>query len=194
MSRNGKNADEFDAMLGQRIQEQELYAERHKQELLALFAHRKLVKASHDDATVEHIAEAVRDGIGVSEFPTTMAAARAAKTNGLVTVMGAPNLVLGGSQSGNVSAAELIEEGLLDCFSSDYVPTSLLSAAFLVHQQLGRPMSEAVAMVASTPARVLGLQDRGRIAVGLRADLVHARQAASAVRASGVWKLGRRIA
>lgn len=194
MGRSGKTAAEFEAMLAQRVQEQELYAERHKRELLALFAHRDLVKASHDDTTAGHVEEAVRDGVTVSEFPTTMEAARAAKRRGLVTVMGAPNLVLGGSHSGNVSAGELIEEGLLDCFSSDYVPTSLLNAAFLMHHGHGRPIEDAVATVTSTPAGVLGLADRGRIGVGLRADLVRVREVDRAVRAAGVWKEGRRIA
>ncbi len=194
MGRSGKTAAEFEAMLAQRVQEQELYAERHKRELLALFAHRDLVKASHDDTTAGHVEEAVRDGVTVSEFPTTMEAARAAKRHGLVTVMGAPNLVLGGSHSGNVSAGELAEEGLLDCFSSDYVPTSLLNAAFLMHHRHGRPIEDAVATVTSTPAGVLGLADRGRIGVGLRADLVRVREVGRAVRAAGVWKEGRRIA
>jgi alpha-D-ribose 1-methylphosphonate 5-triphosphate diphosphatase len=171
-----------------------LYADRHKKDLLALFAHRGLVKASHDDTTAEHVDEAVRDGVTISEFPTTMAAARAAKAHGLVTVMGGPNLVLGGSHSGNVSAGELVEEGLLDCFSSDYVPTSLLNAAFLVHHRHERPIQDAVATVTCTPAGVLGLADRGRIAVGLRADLVRVREVGQAVRATGVWKEGRRIA
>jgi alpha-D-ribose 1-methylphosphonate 5-triphosphate diphosphatase len=194
MGRSGKTAAEFESMLAQRVQEQELYAERHKRELLALFAHRDLVKASHDDTTAGHVEEAVRDGVTVSEFPTTMEAARAAKRHGLVTVMGAPNLVLGGSHSGNVSAGELVEEGLLDCFSSDYVPTSLLNAAFQTHHRHGRPIEDAVATVTGTPAGVLGLADRGQIALGLRADLVRVREVGRAVRAAGVWKEGRRIA
>ncbi|WP_027134265.1 alpha-D-ribose 1-methylphosphonate 5-triphosphate diphosphatase [Geminicoccus roseus] len=194
MGRNGKTSDEFETMLAQRVEEQVLYAERHKRELLALFAGRSLVMASHDDTTVEHVDEAVRDGITISEFPTTMAAARAARDKGLVTVMGGPNLVLGGSHSGNVSAGELVDEGLLDCFSSDYVPTSLLNAAFIMHRRHERPVPEAVATVTSTPARVLGLSDRGRIAVGLRADLVRVREVGQAVRGMGVWKMGRRIA
>ncbi|WP_191061528.1 alpha-D-ribose 1-methylphosphonate 5-triphosphate diphosphatase [Geminicoccus harenae] len=194
MGRNGTSPAELEAQMAERLALQAQYAERHKQELLELFAHRKLVKASHDDTTVEHVEEAARDGFTVSEFPTTLAAAQAARQHGMINVMGGPNLVLGGSQSGNVGAAELVEEGLLDCFSSDYVPTSLLTAAFLMHHRLERTLTEAVATVTATPARVLGLADRGRIAVGLRADLVQAREVGSAVRAMAVWKEGRRIA
>lgn len=194
MGRSGKTAEEFDAMLEQRIREQALYAEQHKRDLLALFAHRRLVRASHDDTTAAHVEEAVRDGVTVAEFPTTLEAARAARAHGLTVVMGAPNLMLGGSHSGNVSAGALVEQGLLDCFSSDYVPTSLLNAAFMVHHRYGRPITEAVATVSGTPASVLGLDDRGRIAVGLRADLVRVQEVGPAVRAAGVWNMGRRIA
>ena len=192
--RNNKSEAEFDDMLRQRVEEQALYGDRHKQDLLKMFAHRPVVRASHDDSTAEHVAEAVRDGITISEFPTTMEAARAAKASGLITVMGGPNLVLGGSHSGNVSAADLVEGELLDCFSSDYVPTSLLNAAFLVHRRYGRPAAQALATVTSTPAAILGLSDRGKIAVGLRADLVHVREVGAAATAAGVWKMGRRIA
>ena len=189
-----KSPDEFDQMLRRLKGEQALHGERHKQDLLRMFAHRDVVRASHDDSTPEHVAEALRDGITISEFPTTLKAAKAAKAHGLTTVMGAPNLVLGGSHSGNVGAGELIEERLLDCFSSDYVPTSLLHAAFLVHRRYDRSMSEAMATVAATPARILGLHDRGKIAAGLRADLIHVREVGAAATAAAVWKMGRRIA
>ena len=90
--------------------------------------------------------------------------------------MGAPNLVLGGSHSGNVSAAELVALDLLDIFSSDYVPASLLQAAFMLHEGFGLALPEAIAPVSRMPAEVLGLADRGRIAPGLRADLVRVRR------------------
>ena len=95
--------------------------------------------ASHDDTTLEHVEEAASAGIVISEFPTTMQAARAAREAGLVILMGAPNMVLGRSHSGNVSALELARVGLLDVLSSDDVPNSLLHGAFLLHQVLAGP-------------------------------------------------------
>ena len=89
--------------------------------------------ASHDDTTEAHIAEAIAEGVKISEFPTTLEAARAARLSEQYIVAGAPNLVRGGSHSGNVSAKELIQENLVDLLSSDYMPVSLLSAAFKVH-------------------------------------------------------------
>jgi alpha-D-ribose 1-methylphosphonate 5-triphosphate diphosphatase len=109
-------------------------------------------------------------------------------------VMGAPNLVIGGSHSGNVAAAELVERGLLDAFSSDYVPASLLQAAFLLREGFGLPMPEAVASVSRNPARLLGLADRGIIAPGLRADLVQVREVGTTPTVVQVWSAGRRIA
>jgi alpha-D-ribose 1-methylphosphonate 5-triphosphate diphosphatase len=151
------------------------------------------VRASHDDTTPEHIAEARASGCTIAEFPTTIAAAEAAHAAGMGIVMGAPNLVMGGSHSGNVSAAELVQHGLLDVFSSDYVPASLLHAAFLLHEGFGIPMPDAIAPVTRTPADLIGLHDRGRIAPGLRADLVRAREVGTTPTVVAVWREGQRI-
>jgi alpha-D-ribose 1-methylphosphonate 5-triphosphate diphosphatase len=102
--------------------------------------------------------------VTIAEFPTTRVAAEAAHRIGMAVVMGAPNLVRGGSHSGNISAAALAQYGVLDILSSDYVPCSLLHSAFLLHVQLGLPLPEAVAKVSLNPARALGLGDRGEIA------------------------------
>jgi alpha-D-ribose 1-methylphosphonate 5-triphosphate diphosphatase len=110
-------------------------------------------------------------------------------------VMGAPNLVIGGSHSGNVAAAELAREGLLDALSSDYVPASLLAAAFLLAGPgLDLPVPEAVATVTRNPADLLGLADRGRLAAGARADLVRVRGVGTAPTAMAVWREGARVA
>jgi alpha-D-ribose 1-methylphosphonate 5-triphosphate diphosphatase len=118
----------------------------------------------------------------------------AAREAGMGIVMGAPNLVIGGSHSGNVAAAELVEHGLLDAFSSDYVPASLLQAAFLLREGFGLPMPEAIAPVTRNPAALLGLADRGRIATGLRADLVRVREIGTTPTVVEAWREGRRIA
>jgi alpha-D-ribose 1-methylphosphonate 5-triphosphate diphosphatase len=119
-------------------------------------------------------AEAAALGIGISEFPTTLTAARAARAHGLAVVAGAPNLVRGGSHSGNVAVATLLEAGVLDALASDYVPPAPLDAAFAL-ARAGRPLAEAVALVSAHPARLVGLTDRGWLAPGLRADLVRVR-------------------
>ena len=142
--------------------------------LLARFAGSGVVLASHDDGTEAEVAEAAALGIGISEFPTTLTAARAARAHGLAVVAGAPNLVRGGSHSGNVAVATLLEAGVLDALASDYVPPAPLDAAFAL-ARAGRPLAEAVALVSAHPARLVGLTDRGWLAPGLRADLVRVR-------------------
>lgn len=152
------------------------------------------VRASHDDTTPEHVAEAVACGCTIAEFPTSIIAAEAARAAGMAIVMGAPNLIIGGSHSGNVAAAELAARGLLDVFSSDYVPASLLHSAFLLREGFSLSMPEAMAPITSNPAALLGLTDRGRIAVGLRADLVQVREIGATPTVVAVWRQGRRIA
>jgi alpha-D-ribose 1-methylphosphonate 5-triphosphate diphosphatase len=121
-------------------------------------------------------------------------AAEAAREAGLGVVMGAPNIILGGSHSGNVGAGELAEAGLLDALSSDYVPVSLLHAAFRLHDTAGLDLADAVAMVSRTPARMIGLADRGALEPGLRADLIRVRRTGSTPSVLAVWREGERIA
>jgi alpha-D-ribose 1-methylphosphonate 5-triphosphate diphosphatase len=149
--------------------------------------------ATHDDTTVDHVAEGVSEGVSISEFPTTLTAARAAREHGLGIIMGAPNVVRGGSHSGNVSAAELARHDLLDVLSSDYVPASLLHAAFLLQEE-GFSLPKAIATVSRNPARMVGLADRGEIAPGLRADYLRVRLVDGYPVVLGVWKAGRQIA
>lgn len=149
--------------------------------------------ASHDDATLDDVALAVRSGVTISEFPTTRLAAAASRNAGLVTAAGAPNIVRGGSHSGNVSAAELAGAELLDIITSDYVPYSLLHAPFFLAHQGILTLPAALALVTSKPAEAVGLNDRGRIAVGKRADLVWVRSAADLPIVRGVFVEGRRV-
>jgi alpha-D-ribose 1-methylphosphonate 5-triphosphate diphosphatase len=152
-----------------------------------------LVLASHDDATAEEIAENHADGITISEFPVTLDAARAARAAGMQVIAGAPNLVRGGSHAGNVAAADLVRAGLVDAFASDYVPAALLEAAFAA-SRLGLSLPDAVALVTDRPARMAGLTDRGRIAPGLRADLVRVRVHDGLPVVRAVWRGGERVA
>jgi alpha-D-ribose 1-methylphosphonate 5-triphosphate diphosphatase len=174
--RNGKWSDErMEAALVELSDLQARFAQVHRRRIVERCQARGIAVASHDDTLVEHVEEAVSEGIAISEFPTTMAAAKAARRHGLATVMGAPNVVRGGSHSGNVSALELAKAGLLDVLSSDYVPSSLMMAVFHLVRDAGWSLPRAIATVSAAPARAVGLEDRGAIAVGLRADIVRVR-------------------
>jgi alpha-D-ribose 1-methylphosphonate 5-triphosphate diphosphatase len=166
----------FDEQMRLAPQRQARHAQPHR-EWFAEFARRHGVAlATHDDTTAAHVDEACEIGAVMSEFPTTLDAARQAKARGLVTVAGAPNVVRGGSHSGNVSALELARAGLLDALSSDYVPGSLLQAAWLLTRDAGYSVSRAIATVSARPAQACRFTDRGAIAVGLRADLLRVRE------------------
>ncbi len=130
--------------------------------------------ASHDDTTSAHVANSAAHGVTIAEFPTTEEAARACRGAGIPVMMGAPNLIRGGSHSGNVSAAALAEAGLLDILSSDYVPAGLLLGAVRLGALWG-DLARGLATVTRTPAEAAGLRDRGALIAGRRADLVRFR-------------------
>ncbi len=172
---------------------QDKYAIRHRRIIVDLCRTHGIPLASHDDATEEHVAEAVADGVVIAEFPITMTAAVKAREAGLKTVMGAPNVVRGGSHSGNMSAVDCAREGQLDGLSSDYVPSSLLFAAFVMMETLAMPLNEAIAKVSANVADMVGLTDRGRIAPGLRADLVRVTHTEHTPVVREVWVTGKRV-
>jgi alpha-D-ribose 1-methylphosphonate 5-triphosphate diphosphatase len=166
----------------------------NRRALLDRVAGRNVAIASHDDRTEEEVAENARDGIRIAEFPVTMAAAKAAKAHGMTVIAGAPNIVRGGSHSGNVSAADLVHAGAVDAFASDYVPASLVEAAFLCVDQIGITVAEAIALITDRPARMAHLNDRGRLAPGLRADLVRVKLHQGLPVVRQVWRAGERVA
>lgn len=151
------------------------------------------VLASHDDTTTEHVEQSARYGINLAEFPTTLEAAKACKENGIAVMMGAPNLLRGGSHSGNVAASDLVDAGLLDILSSDYAPSSLLMAAAKLGRESG-DMAKGMHTVTEAPARAAGLTDRGNIAVGQRADLVRFNMIDTFPHTRGLWVQGKRVA
>lgn len=177
----------------ERLELQTRYAESNRRAIIALSRENGIPLASHDDTTEEHCEEAARDGIRISEFPTTLKAARKGKKLGLQTVMGAPNVVRGQSHSGNISALELARQGLLDALSSDYMPISLLHAPFVLHEKLEIPLPETVAMVSANIADMLKLEDRGEIRVGRRGDLVQVAVHDGLPLAKRVWREGKQI-
>ncbi|MGQ2905720.1 MAG: alpha-D-ribose 1-methylphosphonate 5-triphosphate diphosphatase [Neoaquamicrobium sediminum] len=151
--------------------------------------------ASHDDATLDHVGEALDDGVRLAEFPTSLDAARASHDAGMSVLMGAPNIVRGGSHSGNIAARDLAEAGLLDVLSSDYVPSSLLHGAFKLAEDVETiSLPKALALVTRRPAETVGLSDRGEIAPGKRADLLRVRWHGGVPVVRGVWREGRRVA
>ena len=174
--RNQRFSDQqFEAVIAQRRADQQAYAIPHRAAIVAASRARQLPLASHDDTLVADVEVAIAEGVTMSEFPTTVAAAQAARQHGMAIIMGGPNMVKGGSHSGNVSAAELAQADLLDIFSSDYVPSSLLLATFMLAELDGWSLPKAVRTVTCNPARAIGLQDRGQVAVGQRADLLRVR-------------------
>jgi alpha-D-ribose 1-methylphosphonate 5-triphosphate diphosphatase len=185
-----------DAYIEQRIKELQVQREQtripHRRALLERVAGHAIALASHDDRTQEEVAENAADGIQISEFPVTMEAAQAAKTHGIAVIAGAPNIVRGGSHTGNVSAADLLEQGAVDAFASDYVPNSLVEAAFRCAQRIGLP--QAVALVTERPARLAGLDDHGVLRPGQRADLARVRLHDGLPVVRQVWRIGERIA
>ncbi|UYN99069.1 MAG: alpha-D-ribose 1-methylphosphonate 5-triphosphate diphosphatase [Devosia sp.] len=189
----GSDAD-LAAYLAARQADHDTWSGPNRRTLVARARQIGLPLASHDDSTLAHVEEAAEDGVAISEFPTTLEAASAAKDAGIAILMGAPNVVRGGSHSGNVSAVDLYRAGLLDILSSDYVPYALLQAAFVLPQRIdGLDLPQALATVTSNPARAVGLTDRGEIAVGRRADLVRVAADGPLPVVRGVWREGQRI-
>jgi alpha-D-ribose 1-methylphosphonate 5-triphosphate diphosphatase len=166
---------EFDAYVTPLIERSARYSDGHRRAIAGFATERGIPLAAHDDATPEHVAESVALGARIAEFPTTVPAAGAAVEHGQQIVMGAPNIVRGGSQSGNVAATELLGLGLLHILSSDYVPSSPLQAVFQLSADGALDLTDGAKLISANPARAIGLDDRGEIAVGKRADLVRVR-------------------
>ncbi len=187
--------DAFAAFCRRRVAESDAHSGPNRRFIADFCRTAGIAVASHDDATLAHVSEGVALGIALAEFPTTVDAAKASNDAGLRVLMGAPNIVRGGSHSGNVSAADLLARGLLDILSSDYVPFSLLQAACTLHETGTLTLPAAIRLVSTSPAAAAGLDDRGAIAIGLRADLVRVGTTAGhPPLVAGVWREGRRVA
>lgn len=168
--------------------------DRHRRTLVSLARERGIVLASHDDATRAHVDESIADKVAIAEFPTTADAARLSHEAGIDVLMGAPNIVRGGSHSGNVAAETLARAGHLDILSSDYVPASLLLGAFELARRIeGHGLARALRTVTLNPARAANLTDRGEIAEGKRADLVRVHVVEGQPVVRDVYREGRRV-
>ncbi|MGA6965727.1 MAG: alpha-D-ribose 1-methylphosphonate 5-triphosphate diphosphatase, partial [Xanthobacteraceae bacterium] len=195
----GKNASlsdaQLDALFARRLEYQAAYAAENYRILVTLARDHAVPLASHDDTTLEHVEQAIEDRVAIAEFPTTVEAAQALHWGGIRVLMGAPNLVRGGSHAGNVATAELAELGALDVLSSDYMPASLLLAALRLPEMIPSiELAAAIRTVTRTPAHAIGLDDRGEIAAGKRADLIRVRMMERVPVVRTVWQRGSRVA
>ena len=150
------------------------------------------VLASHDDTTADHVGTSAVNGVGFAEFPTTVEAAAACRSHGIAVMMGAPNLIRGGSHSGNVAAEALAKDNLLDIVSSDYVPSALLLSAFRL-ANIWNDLPRAIATVTSNPASAVRLHDRGALKAGLRGDVLRVRKIGETPMLRGVWSQGNKV-
>lgn len=193
--KSGMSDAEMDIVVADRLDAHARLARPNRARLVELARAQGIVLASHDDASDAHVSEAIADGVAIAEFPTTDAAADGSHKAGIRVLMGAPNIVRGGSHTGNVAAQTLAQRGVLDILSSDYVPGSLLLAAFELPSRVpGITLPQAVRMVSANPADAAGLTDRGRLAEGLRADMVRVADSGPAPAVREVWRAGARIA
>ncbi|MEP3045473.1 MAG: alpha-D-ribose 1-methylphosphonate 5-triphosphate diphosphatase [Roseibium sp.] len=193
--KRGFNDEQMDAFIEERKSRADKNAPENRKKIAAHADGHRIAIASHDDATQDHVDEAINLNTRIAEFPTTVEAAKASHEAGMAVLMGAPNVVRGGSHSGNVSARELAEAGYLDVLSSDYIPASLLQAAFQLAEDTDAiSLPQAIATVTSTPAKSIGLKDRGVLEPGKRADLIQVKMIGNVPIVRGVWREGRRVA
>ena len=191
--KHGLSADEFEDHVATQKALSARIGAAHEAAAVAAARRFGAVLASHDDTDPSHVAQSAMHGAHFAEFPTTEAAARACRAHGIHVMMGAPNLIRGGSHSGNVAAQTLAEADLLDIVSSDYVPSALLSAALMLGDLWGN-MARGIATVTAAPAQATGLDDRGRLQTGARADVIRVARIGAAGAVRGVWVQGRRVA
>jgi alpha-D-ribose 1-methylphosphonate 5-triphosphate diphosphatase len=190
---DGQSEQEIEAKIAFLQERRERLRAPQRRALIARMQGTSAVLASHDDRTIEEVAENVADGIRISEFPVTEDAASAASRAGMRVIAGAPNLVRGGSHTGNIAAADLVRAGLVDALASDYVPCSLIEAAFALAAAGLLVLPEAVALVSTNPARMAGLNDRGALVAGQRADLLRIRVHEGQPVIRSVWREGERV-
>ena len=193
--KHGVSLAKMEQFVEMRLSSQKKYAVENRQALVEMCRSQNIALASHDDATEDHVREAIAEGVVLAEFPTTIEAAKMAHSNGLLVLMGAPNIALGGSHSGNVSAMGLVKLNLVDIISSDYVPRSLLQSVFIIAQQANKPLYEAIKLITLNSAKAIDLdREIGSLEVGKKADLITVHDDGVVPRISAVYKQGHRVA
>lgn len=187
--KRGMNDAEFEEHVENLLRLQKRFGEKHEKGAVAEAKRLGAVLASHDDTTRDQVVTSKANGVGFAEFPTTLEAAAACRDQGIAVMMGAPNLIRGGSHSGNVAAEELAKHDLLDIVSSDYVPSALLLSAFKL-AEIWNDLPRAIATVTTNPARAASLADRGSLGVGQRGDILRVRVQKGLPTVRGVWSCG----
>lgn len=190
--KRGMNDTDFAAHVENLLELQKRFGAKHETGAVTEANRLGAVLASHDDTTADHVATSSDNGVGFAEFPTTVEAAKACRDHGIAVMMGAPNLIRGGSHSGNVAAEELARTDLLDIVSSDYVPSALLLSAFHL-AQIWQDLPRAIATATINPAKAARLKDRGALQQGLRGDVLRVHTAGQTPILRGVWSQGRKI-
>ncbi|MVW79594.1 alpha-D-ribose 1-methylphosphonate 5-triphosphate diphosphatase [Bordetella sp. 02P26C-1] len=192
MGNHAYSRDEAEQVAREKLQSRDGAAERVKV-LLAHAQGRGVPTASHDDDTVQRVVAMRSLGVSMSEFPINLDTAKAAVSCGLPTVLGAPNILRGQSQSGSMRAIDAVRAGVAGILCSDYQPSTLIAAAFLVAAHTDLTLPQAVALVTANPADACRLNDRGRVAVGLRADLVAVTLLRDLPMVTHAWSAGRLV-
>ncbi len=192
--KSGLPYDQLDALMKRKRQQFDRNYTRHRVALIEMARAHGAALASHDDTTLDHVLESIADKVEVAEFPTSLESAVLSHEASIAVLMGAPNVVRGGSHSGNVAAETLARAGVLDILSSDYVPGSLLIGAFELARRIdGYGLPKAIRTITFNPARACGLSDRGEIAPGKAADLLRVRLIDDAPIIREVYRDGCRI-
>ena len=191
-SKHGLSESEFESHVAEQVAISTRLGKAHETAAVSEARRFGAVLASHDDTTAEQVAISAQHGAHFAEFPTTVEAAQACHAQGIKVMMGAPNLIRGGSHSGNVAASKLAKADLLDIVSSDYVPSALLSAALLLGDLWG-DVARGVRCVTQAPAQAAGLADRGMISLGARGDVIRVARVAGAAALRGTWVQGQRV-
>lgn len=185
-----KSDAELDSILASKLDQAEGAMERIRS-LIGAARGRAVSVASHDDDSPEKV-DALGDlGVTISEFPINLESAQAAKARGMHTIFGAPNVLRGKSQSGAMRALDAVRAGVADCLCADYHPAALLHAVFRLPEAAGISLPQAARLVTRNPARAAGLDDRGVIAAGKRADLIAIADINGLPQATRVWREGR---
>lgn len=149
--------------------------------------------ASHDDDSPQRIAAMHALGVRMSEFPINLETAQAASRHALPTILGAPNVLRGKSQSGSMRAIDAIHAGVGNILCSDYQPSTLIAAAFAAARLAELPLNDALALVSANPADACLLDDRGRLAPGKRADVIAVTNVAGQPMVTHTWSAGRLV-
>jgi len=169
--RNMSN-EEANVLIAESITKEKITLEQIK-EIAQIALENNIAIASHDDDEIEKLSLVKSYGTTISEFPTTIEVARKAKELGLWTIAGAPNVLLGGSHSGNLSASEAIQEQTIDILCSDYYPASLLHSLFKLSDEFGQDLHQMFQLVTLNPAKAVKIDDEvGSIKEGKKADII----------------------